>query len=523
MLRVRDVNSARRIVLILGDQLGEDNPALAQANPGTDAVVMIETRGEAAHVPSHKQRIALFLAAMRHRARSLQEQGWKVDYVDLDAGCPSLAEGLGAAISRHGATAVMTAEPGEWRVEQAVRSACAGAGIPLTVLDDPHFYLSRSDFAGWADGRKTLVMEHFYRYMRQRFDVLMENGQPVGGRWNFDRENRGAFGRQGPGSMTQPSRFAPDHVTRGAMASVERHFSSHPGSLQSFGWPVAPVHARLALADFIEHRLARFGERQDAMWSGEPFLYHSLLSAALNLKLLDPRDCVQAAADALHDGIAPLAAVEGFVRQILGWREFVRGVYWLLMPGYAERNGLGANQPLPGFFWDADTDMNCLHQTIGQTLEHGYAHHIQRLMVTGNFAMLAGFDPVEVCDWYLGVYVDAVEWVELPNTLGMALHADGGVIGTKPYAASANYIRRMSNYCEGCRYRADRRVGDDACPFNFLYWDFLDRHQERFAANPRMRLALGNLQRIPETERQALRASASRFRSKLGLNSSASG
>lgn len=515
------MNAGRSIVLVLGDQLGQHNPALAEVDRRTDPVVMIETRDESTHVPSHKQRTALFLAAMRHRARSLQEQGWKVDYVDLNAGCPSLVDGLRAAIVRHHATAVVMAEPGERRVEDALRSACAGAGVKLTVLDDPHFYLRRNDFVEWAASRRTLVMEHFYRAMRRRFDILMEDGRPVGGRWNFDRENRGAFGPEGPGHLSPPIRFEPDKVTKGAMEAVDRHFPDHPGRVDNFGWPVTPAQARLALADFVEHRLAKFGARQDAMWSGEPFLYHSLLSAALNLKLLDPRDCVRAALDALDNGIAPLAAVEGFVRQILGWREFVRGVYWLLMPDYAERNGLEADRPLPGFFWDADTDMNCLRQAITQTLNYGYAHHIQRLMITGNFALLAGLNPVEVCDWYLGIYVDAVEWVELPNTLGMALHADDGVIGTKPYAASANYIRRMSNYCENCRYRPDRRVGDDACPFNFLYWDFLDRHQQRFAANPRMALAISNLRRIPVTERETLRELASRFRTKLRRNSNA--
>jgi deoxyribodipyrimidine photolyase-related protein len=278
---------------------------------------------------------------------------------------------------------------------------------------------------------------------------------------------------------------------------------------------VTPEQAQLALEDFVRHRLDRFGARQDAMWTGEPFLYHSLLSTALNLKLLDPRDCLEAALAAWQEDAAPLSAVEGFIRQILGWREFVRGVYWLLMPEYADRNSLAADRPLPSLFWDADTDMNCLRQAVGQTLEHGYAHHIQRLMITGNFALLAGLHPKEVCDWYLAVYVDAVEWVELPNTLGMALHGDGGVIGTKPYAASANYIRRMSNYCRDCRYRADRRTGVDACPFNFLYWDFLDRHRERLEGNHRMGLALKNLERIPHDELEALRSTAARFRDGL--------
>ncbi len=509
------MSAERRIILVLGDQLSPANPALAAGDRKVDRVLMVETRGEGAHVPSHKQRIAVFIAAMRHHARWLREQGWMLDYVCLDDECPSLADGLTAAIERHAATAVIVAEPGEWRIEAALRQACSKRSVALTILDDSHFYCTRNDFADWARGRKTLIMEHFYRAMRRRFGILMEGERPVGDRWNFDQENRGAFGRQGPVEVPRPLRFAPDDLTAGALASVQRHFPDSPGSLASFGWPVTPQQAYLALEDFVSHRLARFGERQDAMWSDEPFLFHSLLSAALNLKLLDPRDCIGAALTAWKEGTVPLAAVEGFIRQILGWREFVRGVYWLLMPGYAERNGLDADRPLPSFFWDGDTDMNCLRQAIGQTLEHGYAHHIQRLMITGNFALIAGLDPREVCDWYLGIYVDAVEWAELPNTLGMALHADGGVIGTKPYAASANYIRRMSNYCKDCGYRADRRTGDIACPFNFLYWDFLDRHRQQFAGNGRMNLAIKNLQAIPDAELGAIRESAARFREQL--------
>jgi deoxyribodipyrimidine photolyase-related protein len=251
------------------------------------------------------------------------------------------------------------------------------------------------------------------------------------------------------------------------------------------------------------------------MWVDQPWLYHSLLSSVLNLRLLDPREVVERAVEAWRTGEAPLAAVEGLVRQLIGWREFIRGVYWLKMPAYGQRNGLGADRPLPGFFWDGDTDMHCLSQAIGQTLRLGYAHHIQRLMIIGNFALIAGLAPRQVCDWFLAVYVDAVEWVELPNTLGMALHADHALVGTKPYAASANYIRKMSNYCQDCRYRPDRRVGTDACPFNTLYWDFLARHREKFAANPRMGLSVRNLDRLDEAELEQIRTAADTFLDQL--------
>jgi len=472
---------------------------------------MVETRGEARHVPSHKQRIAMFLAAMRHRATRLGLDGWTVDYLDLDDGCPSLADGLRDAIDRHGARRVLVAEPGEWRVQRALQTACDDRSVELRILDDPHFYLKRSEFASWASTRKTLVMEHFYRAMRKRFAILMDGSRPSGDRWNFDAENRRSFGRAGPPQLSPAPRFAPDAVTKKVLRDVERHFPDHPGTLDSFAWPVTAEQARKALEDFVQNRLPRFGEFQDAMWTGEPFLAHSLLSATLNLKLLDPRTCVDAAEQAWSEDRAPLAAVEGFIRQILGWREFIRGVYWLLMPDYARRNSLKASRPLPSFFWDGDTEMRCLGETIGQTLEHGYAHHIQRLMITGNFALLAGIEPAEVCDWYLAVYVDAVEWVELPNTLGMALHADNAVVGTKPYAASANYIRRMSNYCDGCRYRPDRRTGEEACPFNFLYWDFLARHRDVFGRNRRMTFAMRNLDRMDEAELARVRSRAAGF------------
>jgi len=506
---------ARRLILILGDQLNPDNPALDASDPDLDHVVMIETPGEAAFVPSHKQRIVVFLAAMRHHAHRLKELGWRVRYTPLEQHCASLTAGLMAAIARLQPEEVLLSEPGEWRVERDVRNACERSGIPVQILDDRHFFLSRSEFAEYAQSRKSLVMEFFYRHMRKRLDVLLENGQPTGGKWNFDRDNRSNFGRHGPDEVPPPLRFEPDEITRDVIRSVEQRFKGHPGDIDEFGWPVTEDEARRALDDFITTRLPWYGRFQDAMWVDQPWLYHSLLSSVLNLRLLNPREVVERAVEAWRSGEAPLAAVEGLVRQLIGWREFIRGVYWLKMPSYGQRNGLGADRPLPGFFWDGDTDMRCLSQSIGQTLRLGYAHHIQRLMIIGNFALIAGLSPRQVCDWFLAVYVDAVEWVELPNTLGMALHGDHALVGTKPYAASANYIRKMSNYCQDCRYRPDRRVGSDACPFNTLYWDFLARHRERFAANPRMSLSIRNLDRLDDAELEAIRTAADGFLDQL--------
>ncbi len=506
---------SRDLVLLLGDQLNPDSPALAATRPDTARVLMVETAGEAAHVPSHKQRIAVFLSAMRHRAAALRQDGWEVDYRDLDAGLSSLSAGLEAALRDAGADRVLLTEPGEWRVEHALRSTCGRLGVDLEVLPDPHFYASREEFAKWARGRKQLVMEHFYRKMRKGHDVLMDGDQPAGGRWNYDADNRKSFGRSGPGELPPRPRFEPDEITRGVLADVERHFPKHPGSLEDFAWPVTPAQAETALERFVAERLPLFGRYQDAMWSSEPFLYHALISSSLNLKLLDPRDAVAAAVEAWRAGDVPLAAAEGFVRQILGWREFIRGIYWLHMPDYGGLNHFGHDLPLPDFFWTGDTDMNCLKNVIGDTLAHGYAHHIQRLMVVGNFALLAGLLPEAVCDWFLAVYVDAVEWVELPNTLGMALHGDGGIVGSKPYAASGAYIRRMSNYCSGCRYRPDRRTGEEACPFTFLYWDFLARHRREFSGNRRMALAVKNLERLDAEELQQVRGQAAAFREAL--------
>jgi len=343
----------------------------------------------------------------------------------------------------------------------------------------------------------------------------MEGDQPAGGRWNFDAENRASFGSNGPGWLPAPIAFPPDATTQAVLELVERQLPSNPGRLDAFDWPVTRTDALAALEDFVADRLPLFGRWQDAMWMGEPWLYHSRLSVALNLKLLSPREVCTAAEHAWREGRAPLDAVEGFVRQILGWREYVRGIYWREMPGYLERNALGAGHALPAFYWTGETDLACLRETIGQTLAVGYAHHIQRLMVTGLFALLWGVRPREVHEWYLAVYVDAVEWVELPNTLGMSQYADGGLLASKPYVATGKYLARMGNYCDGCRYRPDRAHGADACPFTTLYWDFLVRHRERFVRHPRLALQVRNLDRLSDKELSAIAARVDELRQTL--------
>ena len=506
----------RNLILILGDQLDRSSAVFDGFDPAQDAVWMAEVAGESTHVWSHKARIALFLSAMRHFRDELRDRRWSVHYRLLDAHPEAtLADALAADLARLRPRRLVLAKPGDWRVEQDLRRVAAAVGVDWAEREDRHFYATPADFVGWAKGRKELRMEFFYRWMRQREDVLMEGKQPAGGQWNFDADNRGSFDKRGPGMLPAPRRFVPDATTREVLDLVARRFAGHPGSLDAFDWPVTPEDAEAALDDFLRERLPLFGTYQDAMWAGEPYLYHARIAAALNLKLLDPRRAVDGAVAAWREGRAPLNAVEGFVRQIIGWREYVRGLYWLRMPGFADDNALGADQPLPAFYWTGETDMRCLREAIDQTLALGYAHHIQRLMVTGLFALLLGVRPREIHAWYLAVYVDAVEWVELPNVLGMSQYADGGYMVSKPYCASGKYIQRMGNYCAGCRFKPDRAVGEDACPFTTLYWDFLDRHRARFAKHPRTALQWKNLERLPAADLEAIRAQAARLRKEL--------
>ena len=506
--------AVRHLVLVLGDQLDLQAAAFDGFDNAQDAVWMAEVAEESTHVWSAQQRIALFLAAMRHFADALREAGRPLHYRRLDepGNRGQLAEELRATLAALKPQRVLMTAPGDWRVWQSLKAVVERAGLALEVCEDRHFFNTVREFAAYAKGRKGLRMEFFYREMRKRHGVLMQHGQPVGGQWNFDADNRESFGAKGPGLLPPRATFEPDDITREVLDLVRTRFADHPGRLDSFAWPVTRAQALQAMQAFIADRLPLFGRYEDAMWPGEPWLYHSQLSAALNLKLLNPFEVVHAAEAAYHEGHAPLAAVEGFVRQILGWREYVRGIYWTQMPGYLERNALDAQQPLPDWYWTGDTDMACLRDAITQTLDHGYAHHIQRLMVTGLYALLLGVQPQQVHAWYLAVYVDAVEWVELPNTLGMSQYGDGGLLGSKPYVASGRYIQRMGGPCAQCRYKPAERAGDDACPFTTLYWDFLMRHEAMLAGNQRMVMQLKNLSRLTEAERAAVAERAEAIR-----------
>ncbi len=507
--------SSTKAVLILGDQLDLNNPALKANPPGGVRVLMVESMSESKVVWVHKARIALFLSAMRHFSKALQDKGYDVVYHSLDdtknaeiTDEKTLPEQVAVLCRELGITSIDMAEPGEWRLEQELVAVAKSEKIALKLLEDNHYLCSKTEFSKWVSGYKQIRMEYFYREMRKRTGVLMDGDEPAGGKWNYDADNRGAYPKEGPGNIPSPARFKPDDITENVLKLVESRFQDHPGSLKQFNWPVTREQALAALDHFIDKRFENFGTFQDAMWTNTPFGWHSLISCALNLHLLHPMEVISKAQAAYDDGRVDLASAEGFIRQILGWREFMRGMYWLDMPKMRRDNALEAKRDLPDWFWTGDTDMNCLSDSIGQTLEHAYAHHIQRLMVIGNFALLAGLSPQQVEDWFLAVYVDAVEWVELPNVAGMALYANGGRFTSKPYISSGAYINRMSNYCKGCKYKPAQKTGDSACPFTTLYWAFLDKHESLLASNPRTGLMVKNIQRMDDEQRKAIRDKA---------------
>jgi deoxyribodipyrimidine photolyase-related protein len=498
----------RNLIVVFGDQLDGGSAAFDGFDPAQDAILQMEAREEAEYVPQHRLRLAYFFSAMRHFRDAQRAAGRTVHYLALDD--PGAGHGfagmLRSALARLRPRHVIALHPGDHRVLGLLHALDQA----LEIRADTHFLCPDEAFSAFLDAHRRPVLETFYRFMRRRLNVLMdEAGEPVGGAWNFDRDNRHRLGADAPAVPPIPH-FPPDAVSRDVVALVRREFPTSPGRLDDFDLPVTPDHARLLLEHFTHHLLPHFGRYQDAMRNGAPFLFHSRLSGPLNLHLIDPATVLHAVLD--NPAGAELNAVEGYVRQIIGWREFVRGIYWRMMPGYAERNGLDAHLPMPRFYWTGETDMACLRDAIEHTMDHAYAHHIERLMVLGLFALLLGVRPYDVHRWHLSMFWDAVDWVSLPNALGMGQHADGGMMGTKPYAASGAYIDRMSDHCRTCRYDPRQSVGDTACPFTALYWDFLDRHRSRFARNTRMTPMLRNLDRKDRTEMNAIRRQAERVR-----------
>ena len=496
-----------RLILVLGDQLTRDVAALNAADKDHDIVVMAEVTEEGSYVPHHPKKIALILAAMRKFAESLRNDGWTVAYAELDDmdNTQSIAGELIRRAEQYETSDVVATRPGEYRLIAALE-ACP---LTVTLLEDDRFIASHAAFDDWAKGRKALRMEYFYREMRRKTGLMMEGDDPAGGQWNYDHDNRKPA-KDGI-DYSGPMQFTPDETVEAVLDLVERRFGNHFGDLRPFWFATDQGQARRALAHFVTHALPKFGDYQDAMLADQRFLYHAVIGLYINIGLLDPLEVCQAVEDAWKNGDAPINAAEGFIRQIIGWREYMRGIYFHEGPEYPSRNGLNHRRKLPDFFWGGETRMRCIAQAVDQTRAEAYAHHIQRLMVTGNFALIAGLDPAEVSEWYLAVYVDAFEWVEAPNVVGMSQFADGGVIASKPYVSSGAYINRMSDYCKGCHYKVSVKTGEWACPFNLLYWHFLDRHRDRFSNNARMGNMYRTWDRMDAERRETVLADAAAF------------
>jgi deoxyribodipyrimidine photolyase-related protein len=501
------VVSHPRLILVLGDQLSPGLASLKAADPARDVVVMAEVGAEATYVPHHPKKIAFLFASMRKHAARLAAAGWRVLYTRLDDpdNTGSIPGELIRRAAATGAQDVIATRPGDWRLIAALEEC----PVPVRLLEDDRFLCSHAEFEAWAEGRRALRMEFFYREMRRRTGLMMDGDQPAGGQWNFDHDNRK---RAAPSMFRKgPLRHETDAVTAEVLDLVAARFPSNFGRLTPFWFATEPGGAQASLDHFLRHALPTFGDEQDAMLESDRFLSHAVLSMYINAGLLDPLAVCRAVEAEWRAGRVPINAAEGFIRQIIGWREFIRGIWHREGPGYTARNALGATRALPAFYWGADTRMACVRSAVEATRDEAYAHHIQRLMVTGNFALLAGIDPAQVHEWYLAVYADAFEWVEAPNVIGMTLHADGGVVGSKPYAASGAYIDRMSDHCGGCHYRVKDRTGPRACPFNPLYWDFLIRNRDRFAGNPRMAQMYRTWDRMEVGRREETLADAARI------------
>ena len=507
--------SADTLIVLFGDQLSLNLSSLQQSDKSNSVILMAEVQQEATYIKHHKKKIAFIFSAMRHMAVRLAQEGWQVRYVELDdaKSTGSFDTEIKRAVAEVGCKQVRLTEPSEWRVLQSMQKLAEELSISVEILPDTRFIASHEEFASWASGRKQLRMEYFYREMRRKTGLLMNGDQPKQGRWNFDAENRNAA--EPDLFMPQPLKFEPDDITRDVLELVAHHFDDHIGDLEPFWFGVTSEQAHEALEHFATTALAHFGDYQDAMLAGEEFLYHSVLSHYINVGLLDPLEVCRRVATEYENGRVPINAAEGYIRQIIGWREYVRGIYWLHMPEYVDRNFFETQRDLPSLYWTGDTSMACLRAAVGQTKRQAYAHHIQRLMVTGNFAMLIGADPRQIHEWYLAVYADAFEWVELPNTLGMSQFGDGGLLGSKPYASSGNYINKMSNYCADCHYDVKKKTGETACPFNALYWDFLARNEEKLASNPRLGQIYATWRRMSSEKQNEYRESAASFLAQL--------
>ncbi len=501
-------------IWLQANQLSLNNSALAHARSVTDVtVLMVESKQRAALYRYHKQKLTLLFSAMRHMAKRLRQEGIAVDYHPLRADGKhkhaSFEEALRTHCRKHRPDEIVMMELPDYHHAAAIPGLSKSIGVPIRVLPNTMFLTDRHDFAAENKDKKRLVMEHHYRSIRRRLGVLMKGDEPEGGKWNYDAENRKPF--RGEIKIPPPPSFAPDEITDEVMKMVEAIFPDHYGSASRFSLPVTHDDSRKALKHFVQHRLRHFGTYQDAMKAGEPLLFHSLISPMINIGLLEPLEVARSVEDAYRKGNVPLNAAEGFMRQIIGWREYMFGVYWMNMPAFAETNFLGADKNLPQFFWTGNTQMRCLSQCLTQALETGYLHHIQRLMVISNFATLAGLHPKEVLDWFMHLFIDAYDWVMVPNVMGMGMFADGGSISTKPYVSSGAYINKMSDYCNGCAYSVKKKTGEKACPFNYLYWYFLDINKKKLGNNQRMSMMYKLLEKKSPSEMKEIRKSSETF------------
>ncbi|MGK7962378.1 cryptochrome/photolyase family protein [Crocosphaera sp.] len=500
-------------IWILGDQLNLEQAALLSChdNKQETPVILIESCSYIQKRPYHQQKLVLVFSAMRHFAEELRSQGWPVTYKAVQNFEPALNDW----ITTNKITELRLVMPYDRPFFNSIKSFKLDCSIKF--IPNNHFLWSQAEFKQWTDSRKRLLLEDFYREGRKRFNILMEEDQPIGGQWNFDKQNR----KPPKKSLNTPTAlwFEPDEITQQVIKDIKSYKIETYGNIEPFKWGVSRSQALQILEHFLVNNLNNFGPYQDAMITGEYTMWHSLISPYINLGLLTPLEVIKKIEKAYYEFDYPLNSVEGLIRQILGWREYMYGIYQVMDDNYADKNWFNHQEKLPDFYWDSkQTDMNCLKQILQQIEETGYAHHIQRLMILSNFALIVGVSPQAVNDWFHSAFIDAYDWVMVPNVIGMGQFADGGILASKPYAASANYINKMSDYCKNCVYKQKQRTGEKACPFNFFYWDFLSRHQQKLKDLGRMNLVLANLKKMESEELKEIQNKAQQWKNKNGLS-----
>ena len=490
------MDKIRNLCIILGDQLNHNSSILSDFDSKKDMVWMAEVMSESVNPLSSKQRTTLFFSAMRHFSEELKQKRIKVEYIEINDGIKNFVDALEKTIANYDIGCFQCVIPGDIRVYKLLSDFFKEKEKNIEWLEDTHFIAKKSEFDEWIKKYKKPRMEYWYRYIRKSRKVLLgDNEKPIGGKWNLDFLNRKSFDKSGPQLTQKPLRFKPDEITKKVIIDIEKKLPNLPGHVSKFDWAVTRKQALKVLDDFIEFRLSLYGDYQDAMWMKEPWLYHSMISSCLNLKLLNPEEVIKAVEQAYYKNKAPLNAAEGFIRQIIGWREYIHGLYWFYSDVWMNSNALKAKRALPNFYWTGKTKMTCINESVNQVIEYGYSHHIQRLMVTGLFSLLYGVKPSEIHTWYLSMFVDAVAWTEVPNTIGMSQYADGGIVGSKPYIASGAYISRMSNYCKNCNYEPTKASEENACPFTTLYWYFVYKNRSLLKNNPRLSMQIKNWDR----------------------------